>query len=41
MFPIQFILEVVVIQIIEEVSHFAWILLDAKIAVEAAEVFFE
>ena len=41
MCPIQFILKVVVIQFIEEMSQFAWILLDAKVAVEAAEVFFD
>jgi len=41
MCPIQFILKVVVIQFIEEMSQFAGILLDAKVAVEAAEVFFD
>ena len=41
MFPIQFILEVVVIDVIEEAFHFVWIMLHAKVAVVAAEVFFE
>ena len=41
MFPIQFILEVVVIDVIEEAFNFVSIMFDAKVAVEAAEVFFE
>ena len=41
MFPIQFILEVVVIDVIEEAFSFIWIMFDAKVAVKAAEVFFE
>lgn len=41
MFPVQFILEVVVIDVIEEAFHFVWIMLHAKVAVVAAEVFFE